>query len=127
MRGIQTDISRRVALILEDEPFISLDIEYALWTIGIQHVRVAVSSEDAEIWLADHTPDLAVIDVVIRNKIEISVARILTTRRVPTLIYSGLPQDAIFQPPDFKGLHILEKPATPELLRDALTKLIDSR
>lgn len=77
-----------IALLLEDEALIALDVEQHLAEAGFQVVHVT-SCEDAERYLADQSPDLAVIDLTLRDGICHGVARILVERSVPFIVHSG--------------------------------------
>jgi CheY-like chemotaxis protein len=51
-------------LVLEDEPFISLDLEDMLRKLGATSVTVFDNRADAIDWSATNCPDLAIIDRV---------------------------------------------------------------
>lgn len=44
------------ALIVEDEPFIAMDIEQVLGDMGFRDVTMVGSQEEAHAWLETHTP-----------------------------------------------------------------------
>jgi hypothetical protein len=66
----------------------------------------------------ERSPDLALVDVLVRDGTCISVARELRRKKVPYAIYSGLkpPQPVA---PEFEDVPWLQKPVSGATLSDA--------
>ena len=77
-------------LVSEDQPLISLDIEDALSSSGFENISVISSCADAEKWLESNNPDLAVIDVHLRDGVCTNVAQILVDNDIPFIAHSAL-------------------------------------
>jgi two-component SAPR family response regulator len=76
-------------LLLEDEALIALDVETMLTDIKAGSVVSMMSCGDALNWLADHTPDIAIIDIFLRDGECMEVADILVERSVPFVVHSA--------------------------------------
>lgn len=95
-------------LILEDEPFIALDLEYVLKDAGF-NTRVCGSCAEAMQWLSCETPMAAVLDVELKDGPCAAVASILHVRNVPFVVHSGSTKSDI--PKIFANGVWLEKPS----------------
>jgi DNA-binding response OmpR family regulator len=76
-------------MLLEDEPIIALDIERSLSGLFPGQPESFPSSAAALAWLADNTPDAAIIDIVLRDGPCSDVAGILVERGVPFVVHSA--------------------------------------
>jgi CheY-like chemotaxis protein len=107
-------------LVLEDEPFISLDMEEMLRELGATSVTTFDTRTDALKWLEGNRPDLAVVDPRLNDGVCADVAEYLVGANVPFMVYSGADvEESVFQ----KG-GWLDKPTMPETLQEALEKLL---
>lgn len=107
-------------LVLEDEPFISMDMEEMLESLGATTVTTFDARSDAMQWLDDNRPDLAIVDPRLNDGLCDDVAKRLVSAGVPFLVYSGAEVDeTIFQ----KG-GWLNKPTMPETLKESLERLL---
>jgi DNA-binding response OmpR family regulator len=79
----------QTVMILEDEALIALDIEKLLDDAGFADVSVFGSCTGALAWLARNTPDVAVVDIFLRDGECIEVADILVERSVPFVVHSA--------------------------------------
>jgi DNA-binding response OmpR family regulator len=82
-------------LILEDEPFIALDLEETLVESGHQDHVTLSTCKDASAWLDAHTPAAAIIDPRLSDGICTTVVRRLSDLGVPFVVYSGEPDSLI--------------------------------
>jgi DNA-binding NtrC family response regulator len=115
---------RNPILLLEDEPFIALDLEGLLDENGYDVVCLTTSAE-ALAWLDAHTPLMAIIDPRLSDGICSAVVRRLADREVPFVVYSGEPASIVDEEPAFGlGKH-LSKPATPESVIAAVRRALD--
>lgn len=115
-------MGRPCCLILEDQPLIGLALEASLEEVGFQVAGPFGTSSEALRWLGRRTPDLALIDVLLKDGPCLSVARELRGRNVPYAIYSGLQRPSPIAP-EFDGIPWLEKPISRQQLAAILLKL----
>lgn len=109
----------RSILIVEDEPIIALDIEFALVELGAQ--VTTTSALDHALILAEHDGlSAAVLDHGVGDETCTRLYDRLNERGIPFLIYSvhHLSEE------DRKGGVLLEKPALPETLVAAVQGLL---
>ena len=103
-----------VALLLEDEPLISMDLEQSLAGAGFD-VATAVSCLEAEDWLATHRPDIAIVDIMRRDGPAGHVVERLVAGDIPFIVHSGdLPTQHAGTP--FTHGRWISKPASPDEL-----------
>ena len=117
---------RPCCLILEDQALIGAALEASLEEAGFDVAGPFDYSSDALKWLTERTPDLALVDVLVRDGTCISVARELRHKKVPYAIYSGLkpPQPVA---PEFEDVPWLQKPVSREQLSATLLRLSRTR
>jgi DNA-binding response OmpR family regulator len=110
-------------LLVEDEPFIALDLEMLAGAAGHQVVGVADSFDTAVEIAAEARPDAALVDINLRDGFSgVQVSRALSGGQgVAVGFVTGNAEQA---PPDFAGARaILEKPFTPEGVEEMLAVL----
>jgi DNA-binding response OmpR family regulator len=78
----------RIALLLEDEPLISMDLEATLEKAGFEVVTI-MSCADANAWLEDHCPAVAIVDVQLTDGSCHDVVGKLHGLSVPFIVHSG--------------------------------------
>ena len=104
---------RKTALILEDQPLIALDIEDALQSAGFEVANIVSSSAAAIVWLKQHQPTIAVIDIEVTDGACVEVAKTLNAAHIPFIVHTGsLPDDNLHDPIFRKG-HWIIKPSAP--------------
>jgi DNA-binding response OmpR family regulator len=108
-------------LVVEDQALIGMAIEAYLEEIGCA-VEPLASCAAALAWLDANTPDLAVIDFMLRDGPCIDLARELKRRGVPFVIYSGYPRP-ISMPSELLDAPWIEKPADRADLLSALAAM----
>ncbi|NBJ09299.1 response regulator [Microvirga arsenatis] len=109
-------------IIVEDQALIGMSLEAFLEDAGYAVAGVFMSKAEALRWLEGDVPDIAVLDIMIRDGTSLEVARTLRTLGVPFAVYSGLPSSADC-PAEFKGVPWLEKPVSRETLAEVLGRL----
>ena len=82
-------MTSKVALLLEDEVLVALDITSTLQDDGYDVVTFATCSE-ALIWLRANSPAVAILDLHLRDGACNPVALLLTKRRIPFVVHSGV-------------------------------------
>lgn len=78
----------RLALLLEDEPLIAIDVEQLLEAAGFEVVSMAGSAQ-AMAWLQTHRPNVAIVDIMLQDGLCHEVANGLSERGVPFIVHSG--------------------------------------
>ena len=100
------------ALLLEDEPIIAMDLEGGLGLEGFD-VTSLMSSAKANDWLDRNRPDIAIVDIALRDGPCRSVVARLLEAKIPFVVYTG----------DYPSLHVgtpfaqgmwVGKPAAPD-------------
>jgi DNA-binding NtrC family response regulator len=112
---------RKSVLILEDEPFIALDLEEILSQAGLGDIQIFGSCGDAASWLQTNTPNIGILDPRLKDGFCNSIAKTLIDRHIPFVVYSGtLPDidDAAEQ--IFRQGTWLTKPSEPSAILSAI-------
>ncbi|NNU63784.1 MULTISPECIES: response regulator [Rhizobium] len=107
-------------LILEDEPFIALDIETVLEGCGQRCFVTLSTGSDAVSWLKENSPSAAIVDPRLSDGVCTAVARHLVYCDIPFIVYSGETESVSELEPAFAEGHLLMKPASPEQLVEAV-------
>ncbi|NEH54818.1 response regulator [Rhizobium leguminosarum] len=107
-------------LILEDEPFIAIDIETVLEGCGQRSFVTLSAGSDAVSWLKENAPSAAIVDPRLLDGVCTAVARHLVDCGIPFIVYSGETESVSELEPAFAEGHLLMKPASPEQLVEAV-------
>lgn len=75
-------------LIVENEPLIAMDLEYALDQAGYT-TELRTTLRDAIDWLSSHTPAAAVLDIGLKDSSSEALAEVLNSESVPFVVYSA--------------------------------------
>jgi DNA-binding NtrC family response regulator len=113
-------------MIVEDQALIGMSLEASLEEAGFSVEGPFMSNAQALSWLESDVPDIALLDVMIKDGTSIEIARALKMRGIPFAIYSGLPPKK-GGPPELQDVPWLEKPVSRETLAATLTGLIQQR
>ncbi len=108
-------------LIVEDQALIGMALEASLEDAGFAVEGPFASNAEALAWLEDHTPELALLDVLLRDGPCTRLVRALRARGVPFAIYSGLKPQIV--PPELANVPWLEKPVAREALLKTLSDM----
>ncbi len=111
-------------LVVEDEPFIALDIDEVLRAAGLT-AEIRSSRSDALRWLERSSPAAAVLDLHLRDGDGLAIALILQARGVPVIFCSG--GDPSDLPNDFKVAAWVGKPFVDRELVAAVRLAITDR
>jgi DNA-binding response OmpR family regulator len=109
-------------LVAEDEALISVILSGDLRDEGYLIAGPFSRCDDALAWLAHDTPDLAIVDYMLRDGPCTRLTHTLRERGVPFVIFSGYARDPEAQN-EFSDIPWFEKPASVEALLDALAAL----
>jgi two-component SAPR family response regulator len=107
-------------LLLEDEALIAMDIESTLAYINAASVASITSCSDALKWLAENTPDIAIIDIFLRDGECTEVADILVERDVPFIVHSARRKVSHDDHRIFLKGTWIPKPSIPDALAQAV-------
>ncbi|WP_048710607.1 response regulator [Microvirga massiliensis] len=109
-------------LLATDEAIQALALQYELEDAGYRVAGPFATCAEAMAWLTIETPDVAVLDTVLKDGSCKDLAAELTRRGVPFVINSGL-QQAMNSTSEFMEGIWVEKPAAFGTLLDALISL----
>lgn len=110
----------RCVLVAEDEALISVILSGDLSDEGYRIAGPFSRCQDAVAWLAHNTPDLAIVDYMLRDGLCTTVTRVLRARAVPFVIFSGYARDADTEN-EFQDTPWFDKPASLDALLAALS------
>jgi CheY-like chemotaxis protein len=115
--------SRKLVLVVEDEPLIAHDVEHHLRKAGARVITAGYL--EAGLYMAEH-PDLsgAVVDIRLGKHNAISICRRLAHRNIPFVIHTGYPADTVRR--EWPTTPIIQKPATPEQIAESLSRFIST-
>jgi DNA-binding response OmpR family regulator len=109
-------------LLLEDEALIAVALQTDLEQAGYAVAGPFMTCASALEWLADHRPDVAILDTVLKDGPCKEVALALTRQGVPFLVYSGHAEDRNTLSELTSAIWV-EKPATTETILQAVAGL----
>lgn len=111
-----------VILVVEDEPLIALDIEWAFDECGAQ-IALANTVEDALVLAEQENFAIGILDHGLTDGESTGVYERLRYRGIPFIIYTGheVPEDKR------GGGMVLTKPASEQDLREAAENLVTAR
>ena len=115
--------SMPLVLVLEDEALIALDLQDGLQDSGYRVAGPFTTCADALSWLQTETPDVAILDTVLKDGPCREIALALAARDVPFLIYSGHSQEKELLP-EFLHVRWIEKPVPPSVLVEECKQLL---
>lgn len=122
---VSTDISTQPprALIVEDDPFLLLDLEDMLGAAGINVTGVAFTKSAALDLIRSRPFDIATIDYDLAGETSEDIARLLKKKDIPFILVSG--KINVLRKKDvFKGQPALEKPVCEQSLTQTIFELI---
>src|SRR3712207_2147131 len=105
-------------LVLEDQALIGMALEASLEEAGFRVAGPFMSNTETLDWLEDNAPDLALVDILLKDGPCTPVLLVLQNRKIPFAIYSGLKPSAV--PPELAPVRWLEKPISRGDLKKAL-------
>ncbi|MET0440078.1 MAG: response regulator [Devosia sp.] len=106
------------ALLLEDEPLISMDLEATLADAGFDVVAM-MSCSDAVTWLDGNAPDVVIVDIMLRDGSSDAVVERLIEDAVPFIVHSGDHPSMHENTPFARGTWVSKPAEGDELVRTA--------
>jgi DNA-binding response OmpR family regulator len=121
--GMSTEmINQPRCLIVEDQALIAMSLETYLEEAGI-NVQTVGSIAQARAWLAAHTADIAILDLMLQDGSANELAGELSRHNMPFVIYSGYPRSQITSC-ELQEAPWLEKPTRREDLLEVVLKTL---
>lgn len=117
------DFSGLKVLLVEDSAIIAFDVEGILRDLGCAVVFVAPSVEEALATLQKQRPDVALLDLGLRDGRVTPVAHALAAAGVPFAVATGHDADQLKEDPVLRTAFYLGKPYGRAGIRCALTRL----
>lgn len=112
-------------IVVEDEPFIALDLEQELTRLGCTVLGVAHTEEQAFDLLAAKDPDLAILDVQLGTETSFGIAAFCHDKDIPVIFSSAYDLGHLRHLSD--GHPFLTKPVSAEALAAAVRESIRPR
>jgi DNA-binding NtrC family response regulator len=109
-------------MIVEDQALIGMSLEAYLEDAGFAVAGPFPSCADALRWLEHNTPQVAVLDVSLRDGSALPIAHELKERSTPFAVYSGLRFTSSL-PDELRDVPLLEKPVPREELTQVIVRL----
>jgi DNA-binding response OmpR family regulator len=116
---MDTALSGRTILVVEDEPLIALDIANGFQRAGAT-VSVARSLADARTLIEHSGICAAILDFGLRDGNASELCVRLNQKHVPFVLHSGYAYTGLACTPDA----VVPKPATPDALVEVITQLL---
>lgn len=108
-------------VIIEDQALIAMSLEAYFEDVGYA-VHILTSIAQAHAWLKNNTPEVAILDFMLRDGPATQLASELHSRGVPFIVYSGYARH-LGVPAQLQDVPWLEKPTHREDLLNALVAL----
>ncbi|SFC77730.1 response regulator [Devosia psychrophila] len=113
---------RPVALLLEDEPLIAMDVEMTLEGAGFEVINL-MSCEAAHGWLDQYLPDVVIVDIELRDGPCTDVVLRLVEGNIRFLVHSGDQPGKYACTPFAHGAWVSKPAAADDLARAARAAL----
>jgi DNA-binding NtrC family response regulator len=115
--------SRKLVLLVEDEPLIALNVEHHLRKAGARVITAGYL--DSALSMTEH-PDLsgAVVDLCLGAKSATPIFQRLADRNLPFVVHTGYATDALQR--DWPEVPIIQKPAFPGQITNALAQSLST-
>lgn len=112
----------KTILIVENEPLIAMDVEAMLTALGAARVHHALTCGEALEWIDGNHPDIAILNLHLRDGPGVIVAERLAARAIPFVIYSGDTHASADESELITQAIWITKPCTQDELMDALQR-----
>jgi two-component sensor histidine kinase/CheY-like chemotaxis protein len=120
--GKKSNLNGKKAIVVEDEPLVSMELESTLAARGCEIVGTAGTLEKAKRLVEDADFDFALLDLNLSGQPVSEVAAKLTQRNIPFAFVSGYGREAL--PQGFQDVPIVRKPTDGVELVAAVERLI---
>ncbi len=119
MSGMNSSGAARTILIVEDDPFIAMDMEYAFEQAGYTVVGPVDDVASALDALTNNDVNFACLDYNLGNETSVPVAEILGEKNIPFVFATGYP-GALARDLGIEACRVLPKPVEPKTVLQAL-------
>jgi DNA-binding response OmpR family regulator len=113
----------QTVLVLDDEVWVATSVVEILAEFGLRVAGPFRSNAAALSYLADHTPDLAILDFNVADGISGRTAERLIELQIPFLVVSGSPKETSTGP-EFRRAEWLDKPFGEAALIACISRLL---
>lgn len=114
--------NQTIALLLEDEPLISMDVEQILESAGFGVSKV-MSCDEADAWLDQRTPNVVIVDIVLKDGPSNRIAQRLVNGNIPFIVHSG-DVPSMHQGTPFAAGGWVSKPSSPGELVETIRTML---
>jgi DNA-binding response OmpR family regulator len=111
-------------LVAEDDCLISMDLESILTEAGAEIAGVCRTVKDAVVFAKRNGIAAAILDFRLGPETVEPVARQLSSRGIPFVIYTGQSEAEHLLRSEWPGCKILRKPARPRAIVDAVASVV---
>jgi DNA-binding response OmpR family regulator len=111
-------------LLVEDETLIRMMLVQMVEELGYRVVAEAASVDDGRSRAEMEEYDLAILDINLQGFNVKPVAQIIRRRGLPLFFLTGYGAKGV--PDEFKGMPVLDKPCTSELLKDTIETILSN-
>lgn len=115
--------ARPSVLIVEDDPFIAIDLEDAFLDAGYRVLGPCATVEDALCAARSERPDIATLDFDLMDSTSRRVAELLSELDVPFLLVTSMRREAL-EAPCFKNRECFAKPFDADKLVSRTGELV---
>lgn len=122
-QNIEAILAGSRVLVAEDDPFIAVELQDLLAEHGAEVLGPVPSVRAAMAAIEAGTPDVAVLDVNLRDACSAPVAEALRAAAVPVVLVTGYSRRMLADPV-LQGVPILSKPVRSEELMAVLRRLL---
>ena len=120
--GADSKFGGRDVLVVEDEEMIASVIEEMLLDLGCRQVWVACSAKEARAVLAQHRPDVAILDVNLGGDSGFQLAQVLAEAQIAFAFATGYGRHGL--PEQWVSRPIMQKPFKLETLQAVVGALL---
>jgi len=116
------DFAGTRVLVVEDQLLIAIELEEVLAAAGFDIIGTVTSAREGLVFLREHTPDLAILDLNLGAETSEAIADTLAARAIPFVFATGYASDAI--PEQHRDIPVVRKPYTASSLLPQLKRAL---
>lgn len=109
-------------LIVEDSLMLAIDMADMLKQIGVETVEKCASVDQAKRAISGHTPDMAILDINLRDEQSFEIAYLLVQMNIPFCFATGYGSEFPV-PEELHSYLVLTKPVDIDILRSTIKQL----
>lgn len=120
--AMTTKFTNKTILIVEDDPFIAMDLEDTFKMVGYDVLGPFADVENALATLQKRPPNVAILDYNLGKETSIPIAKKLHKEEIPYMFLSGQVATVVISP-DIPARPVINKPFVPEQLVELVHSL----